>query len=216
MSAAPTLRRPAPSLRAGFAPACTLALALSACASPSSSTPARAPQEESAMSPQATATQAFSPRLDAEHALQNLLALLRGAHRIEDIDGAALERVFGVPFAAHDGRLGFGERISRDWWTAMELDPKSPSGPRFEFSFRPDDPSAYPSASDVCGLDFDRFAADLVSAGFRRETYRGEHGRVIHDTFERDALKVTVQTRGENDDSPEKIAHACVKTVLVD
>ena len=117
---------------------------------------------------------------------------------------------------AYEGRLGFGERITRDWWTAMELDPASANGPRFEFSFRPDDPAAYPSASAICAFDFDRFAAALTAAGFRRETYRGEHGRVIHDTFERDALTVTVQTRGENDDSPDKIAHACVKTVLVD
>ena len=43
------------------------------------------------MSSQAHAEQAFSPKLDAEHALQKLLDLLRGAHRIGDIDGAALE-----------------------------------------------------------------------------------------------------------------------------
>ncbi|MBW8851318.1 MAG: hypothetical protein JF600_11100 [Xanthomonadales bacterium] len=208
MPASPPFRR-----LAAATPACAFVLALSACAAPS---PISSAKEESPMSSQAHAAQAFSPKLDAGQALQKLLTLLRGAHRIEDIDGAALERAFGVPFTAHDGRLGFGERITRDWWTAMELDPKSPDGPRFEFSFRPDDPSAYPSASEICALDFDRFAAELTAAGFRRETYRGEHGRIINDTFERDALKVTVQTRGENDDSPEKIAHACVKTVLVD
>ncbi len=207
MPASPPLRR-----LAAATSACAFALALSACAAPS---PTSSAKEESPMSSQAHAEQAFSPKLDAEHALQTLLDLLRGAHRIEDIDGAALERVFGVPFTAYEGRLGFGERITRDWWTAMELDPKSPDGPRFEFSFRPDDPAAYPSASAICAFDFDRFAAALTAAGFRRETYRGEHGRVIHDTFERDALTVTVQTRGENDDSPDKIAHACVKTVLV-
>lgn len=168
------------------------------------------------MSPQAQAAKQVSPQLDAEHALQKLLDLLRGAHRIEDIDGAALQRAFGVAFASHDGRLGFGEQITADWWTSIELDPKPPYGPRFEFAFRPADPNAYPSASDLCALDFDRFAADLVAAGFQRETYRGEHNRVIHDTFTRDALKVTVETRGENDDSPEKIAHACVKTVFAE
>lgn len=207
MPAPPPLRR-----LARVVPACAFALALSACAA---SSPGSSAREEAPMPPQATAEQAFSPRLDAEHALSQLLVLLRGAHRIEDIDGAALERAFGVPFTADEGRLGFGERIARDWWTAMELDPKSPDGPRFEFSFRPDDPSAYPSATPICALDFDRFAAELAAAGFHRETYRGEHGRVINDTFERDALKVSVQTRGENDDGPEKIAHACVKTVLV-
>lgn len=213
MPACSPIRRPARSARARPVPVCALILALSACAAP---TPPSSTKEEPPMSSQAHAEQAFSPKLDAEHALQNLLTLLRGAHRVEDIDAAALERAFGVPFTAYEGRLGFGERITRDWWTAIELDPKGPNGPRFEFSFRPDDPAAYPSASDLCALDFERFAGELVAAGFRRETYRGEHGRVINDSFERDALKVTVQTRGENDDSPEKIAHACVKTVLVD
>lgn len=198
------------------APACVLAFALAACANPSAPPAPRSAQEESAMSSQAPAAKPLSPQLDAEQALQKLLDLLRGAHRIEDIDGAALARAFGVAFASHDGRLGFGEQITADWWTSIELDPKAPYGPRFEFGFRPNDPNAYPSASGLCALDFDRFAAELEKAGFQRETYRGEHGRVIHDTFTRDALKVTVETRGENDDSPEKIAHSCVKTVYAE
>ena len=211
MSASPPPRR-----FAATAPACALAFALSACAHPSAPPAPSSAKEETVMSPQAQAAKPLSPQLDAEHSLQKLLDLLRGAHRIEDIDGAALKRAFGVDFATHDGRLGFGEQVTADWWTSIELDPKSPYGPRFEFGFRPNDPNAYPSASDICALDFDRFAGELEKAGFRRETYRGEHNRVINDTFTRDALKVTVETRGENDDSPEKITHACVKTVFAE
>jgi hypothetical protein len=211
MPASPPPRRTAASV-----PACALAFALSACAHPSAPPAPSSAHEESVMSPHAQAAKPLSPRLDAEHSLQKLLDLLRAAHRIEDIDGAALKRAFGVDFASHDGRLGFGEQITAEWWSSIELDPKPPYGPRLEFAFRPADPNGYPSATDLCALDFDRFAGELVAAGFQRETYRGEHDRVIHDTFTRDALKVTVETRGENDDSPEKIAHACVKTVFAE
>ena len=61
----------------------------------------------------------------------------------------------------------------------------------------------------------DRFAAELQTMGFSRETYRAEHNRVIHDLFQREGLTVTVYTRGEADTPPEKITHACVQMVLI-
>ena len=167
------------------------------------------------MTSNATAPQALSPRLGAEQSLLRLLDLIRGSRTIQDIDAARLEQTFGVAFAADSGRLGFGERLTGDWWSSFEFDPANPYGPRFEFSFRPDPPGTYPPLSDICRIDFDRFAAELEKMGFSRETYRAEHNRVIHDLFQRAGLTVTVHTRGEADNPPEKITHACVQMVLI-
>lgn len=167
------------------------------------------------MTSNATASQAFSPRLDAEQSLLRLLDLIRDSKTIQDITAERLQQTFGVAFAADSGRLGFGERLTKDWWSSFELDPASTYGARFEFSFRPDPPGTYPPLSDICAIDFDRFAAELVKQGFTRETYRGEHNRVIHDLFQRAGLTVTVYTRGEADNPPDKITHACVQMVLV-
>ena len=56
-------------------------------------------------------------------------------------------------------------------------------------------------------------AAEVIED--HRETYRAEHNRVIHDLFQREGLTVTVYTRGEADNPPEKITHACVQMVLI-
>lgn len=162
-----------------------------------------------------TAAQTFSPRIDAEQSLLRLLELIRGSKTIQDIDAARLKQVFGVDFAMHAGRLGFGERLDRDWWSSFEFDPTSAYGPRFEFAFRPDPPNANPAATAICALDYKAFAAELEAMGFRHETYRAEHNRIIHEQFERPGMTVKVYTRGEAEAPPEKIGHACVHMVLV-
>jgi hypothetical protein len=167
------------------------------------------------MTPTATASQSFSPRLDAEQSLLRLLDLIRDSKTVADITPARLQATFGVPFDESNGRFGFAEQLSRDWWSSFELDPKRAYGTQFEFAFRPSQPDAYPAATEICAVDFDRFAAELQKQGFSRETYRAEHNRVIHERFERPGLAVTVYTRGESDATPEKVTHACVQMVHV-
>jgi hypothetical protein len=194
------------------------AFGLAACAHsapPDNSASPGSTKETSAMTPTATASQAFSPRLDAEQSLLRLLELIRGSKTVQDITTERLQQTFGVEFTVDAGRSGFGERLTRDWWSSIELDPTHPYGPRVEFSFRPDQAGTYPPFSGICKIDFDRFAADLQKMGFSRETYRAEHNRVIHDLFQREGLTVTVYTRGEADSPPEKITHACVQMVLI-
>jgi len=194
------------------------ALGLAACAhapSPDSSASPGSIQETPAMTSTATASQAFSPRLDAEQSLLRLLEMIRGSKTVQDITADRLQQTFGVEFTVASGRSGFGERLTRDWWSSIELDPDHPYGARVEFSFRPDQAGTYPPLTDICKVDFDRFAAELQKMGFSRETYRAEHNRVIHDLFQRDGLSVTVYTRGEADNPPEKITHACVQMVLI-
>lgn len=167
------------------------------------------------MTSTATASQTFSPRLDAGQSLLRLLELIRGSKTIADITPARLQSTFGVDFTVESGRPGFGERLTGDWWSSFELDPDNAYGARFEFSFRPNQAGSYPPFTGICQIDFDRFSDELKAMGFSRETYRAEHNRVIHDLFQRDGLTVTVYTRGEADSPPEKITHACVQMVLI-
>lgn len=203
---------PPPTRRFGVA---LVALGLAACANDPSASSVRSDKETPAMTPPATASQAHAPRLDAEQSLLRLLDLIRDSRTLRDVTAERLQRTFGVPFVEDSGRLGFGERLTADWWSSFELDPGHAYGPRFEFAFRPDPPGTHPPLTDICAVDFDRFAAELQKMGFSRETYRAEHNRVIHDLFQRPGLSVTVYTRGEADDPPEKISHACVLMVLV-
>lgn len=197
--------------------ACTFAAALVACAhSPSASDLSASDLSAPEPVPMTTSSaDAYSPKLDAEQSLRRLLALIRGSRTIADINAGTLRQVFGVAFTEASGRLGFAERLDRDWWSSFESVPGSASGPHFEFSFRPDQPNANPAASAICKLDYTTFAAELEGMGFRHETYRGEHGRILHEEFQRDGMIVQVHTRGEAEAQPDKVAHACVQMVLI-
>lgn len=155
------------------------------------------------------------PTLTAEALLQRLLALVSDSKGIEDFNPRRIRRAFEVEFFVDEGRLGFGERLCRDWWSSLELDPDGAYGPSFELAFRPDRTGTYPPATEICALDYDSFAAELTAMGFEHETCYGEHGRVIHETFERNGVTLTVYTRGEADEPHDKITHACVMRVIV-
>jgi hypothetical protein len=159
---------------------------------------------------------AIAPARDAEPSLRRVLALIRDTARVADLDADRLQRVFGVRFDTAGGRLGHGERLTPEWSSSYELDPAGPDGPRFEFAFLPEPPGAYPAMTAICALDFDGVAAELVAMGFRHETVRGEHGRIVHERFDRPGLRVIVETRGESDDTPAAIGHACVRTIRID
>lgn len=167
------------------------------------------------MTTAAPATDAPAPALDAERSLRRVLDLIRDGAPVGAITAARLRGIFGVEFTESSGRYGFAERLTQDWWSSFELDPKAPHGPRFEFAFRPAAPNAHPPASAICALDYEGFAAELLAMGFRHETYRAEHNRIVHERFERPGMIVLVYTRGEADTAPDKIAHACVQRVLI-
>ncbi len=155
------------------------------------------------------------PHLSAEQALDRLLELVVTIHSATEINATRLHDAFGVEFRDVDGRLGFSEPVSSQWWSSLEWDPTRTLGPQFSLSFLSATGERPASASGLCAIDFDQLADRLSSAGFDHETYRGERDRVIHERFRRAGLTVTVYTRGESDESPEKIRHACVERVLV-
>lgn len=154
------------------------------------------------------------PTHTAEALLERLLTLIRDSRDIQDFSASRIRRAFEVEFVSDEGRLGFGERLNREWWSSIELDPDGAYGPSFELAFRPDRSGTYPPATDICGFDYDRFAAELAAMGFEHETCYGEHGRIVHESFEREGLSLTVHTRGEADEPAAKITHACVLRVI--
>jgi len=191
-------------------------LSLCACAHSGMETTSTPPKEEQAMTIASGDTVTPKPKLDAEHALMRLLDLIRASHTIQDVTQETLTSVMGLNFVASGaGRYGAGERITRDWWYGVELDQTLKAGPRLDFSFNPDRAGAAPAMSEICAMDFDRFASALEAMGFSRERYHGEHGRVIHDKFERKGLAVTVYSQQEASEPAEKATHSCIKTVLV-
>ncbi len=166
------------------------------------------------MSPPMTAEPISPPTHTAEALLERLLTLVRDSRDIQDFSAARVRRAFEVEFVSDEGRLGFGERLNREWWSSIELDPDGAYGPSFELAFRPDRSGTYPSATGICGFDYARFAAELIAMGFEHETCYGEHGRVVHESFEREGLSLTVHTRGEADEPAAKITHVCVLRVI--
>jgi hypothetical protein len=167
------------------------------------------------MPPMMTAEPISPPTRTAEALLERMLTLIRESSEIQDLTAARVRRAFEVDFVSDEGRLGFGERLNRDWWSSIELDPDGPYGPSLELAFRPDRSGTYPPATDICGFDYARLSAELVAMGFEHETSYGEHGRIVHESFERAGLSLTVHTRGEADEPPAKIAHTCVLRVIV-
>lgn len=155
------------------------------------------------------------PVRSAEDLLRRLLDLLRDSHDIADVSRARVRQAFEVDFEVDQRRLGFGERLCREWWSSIELDPDGAFGPSFELAFRPDCAGTFPSASSICAIDFDQFAAELKAMGFEHESLMGENGRVVHENFDRDGLSVIVHTRIEAEEPAVKRNHACVMRVIV-
>ncbi len=167
------------------------------------------------MPPMMTAEPISPPTRTAEALLERLLTLIRDSREIQDFTAARVRRAFEVDFVSDEGRLGFGERLNREWWSSIELDPDGPYGPSLELAFRPDRSGTFPPATDICGFDYPRLAAELIAMGFEHETCYGEHGRVVHESFERAGLSLTLHTRGEADEPAAKITHTCVLRVIV-
>ena len=165
--------------------------------------------------PTTTAVPIDPPVRPAEDLLRRMLDLLRDSHEITDLTRARIRRAFDVDFEIDEGRLGFGERLCREWWSSIELDPDGALGPSFELAFRPDCAGTSPAATGICAIDYEQFAAELKAMGFEHESLVGENGRIVHENFDRDGLSVIVHTRGEADAPAGKRSHACVMRVIV-
>lgn len=178
----------------------------------------------------AAATTPSSPRLDAEQLLSRLLDLIRNSRSIKDFTPEKLQEVTGMTIEfANDGseRYGFGEQLTPDWSYGFGVDKSLFQGPRFELSFNEAIPGSSHPMTDICQIDFEKFASELESMGFTRAPHydsappappgqeRLPHGSLLYWMFYRPELGVQVYPRGEANDPHEKISHGCVQMVLI-
>jgi hypothetical protein len=163
------------------------------------------------------------PRLTAEQALTRLLELIHSSRHLDDFTPERLREVMGTEITyAEDGadRYGFGEQITADWSYGFGVDKSAPTGPHFLFDFNPVPPGTSPDMTDICQLDFEKFSAELESMGFIKTPSYGEHGRLMHYTFNRmkdgiNEMTIQVHLRGRASDSAVEVRHDCVKMLTI-
>jgi hypothetical protein len=202
--------------------AAVAALALSGCAHMSADT--RPPPDSAKMPaamtspPPTNAMSAAASKLSVEPMLTRLLELIRSTTRVEEFTPERLSQIMGVDVQrARDQsqRYGYGEAVNAHWNQNFEVDLQRKIGARFNFSFDPNPPDAYPPIADLCEPDFHAVAAELEAMGFKRTRYHGEHGRFINDWFDRPGMRVAVYPQGEGSASGQSTGRLCVKRVQV-
>jgi hypothetical protein len=167
----------------------------------------------------------LKPNLNAEQALQGVLMLIRNHKQVSEFTPERLSQIFhtSVPYANDDpNRYGFGESLSSDWSYNFDVNKKTrdlegKEWSKFNFTFTPNNPDAYPNINSICAMNFDKFTAELESMGFKREHYYGEHGRWIYDEFSNTAMRINVYLEGEAqaDINADKRPRACVKMIEI-
>lgn len=208
-------------------------LVLTACAHAQSEKVSPAPREPT-MTTDHTTTQdgdaPLHPKLTAEQALLRMLELIRTSKTIADFTPERLEQVMGVPISPRGDGYGFYEPLTLQWSHVFFVEEVkaglSITKPhrQFQFLFTPNSPGTSPSMTDICQVDFDKFAIELEVMGFSRgsyydsppqppsEEFRLPHGRLMYDYFDRPDMRIEVYPRGE---SNERAAHNCVEWVFV-
>lgn len=168
---------------------------------------------------------ALAASLDAEDALLRLLVLIRDRPELRDVDREVLQHAFGVRFTSGDDAVDALEGLryegpaAKDWRVSIVLSRPGTEEATFELAFSPepqDAPGPPPPATAICALDFDRFAAELRDMGLLHDALRGELSLSLKDMFRRPGQRVTVLSRGENNEAPAQITHACVRRVLIE
>jgi len=170
-------------------------------------------------------TAATASSMDAETALLRLLVLIRDRPELRDVDRETLQQAFDVPFTSGDDAVDALEGLryegpaAKGWRVSIVLNRPGTEEAVLELAFAPeaqDAPGPPPLATPICALDFDRFAAELRDMGLLHDKLRGELERSLKDMFRRPGQRVTVLSRGEANEAPGQIVHACVRRVLIE
>lgn len=163
--------------------------------------------------------------LDARDALLRMLVLIRDRPELRDVDRGVLQQSFGVPFISGDDAVDAEEGLryegpaAEGWRVSIVLTRPGTREATLELAFAPepqDAPAPPPPATAICSPDFGRFAAELRDMGLFHDPLRGELSRSLKDMFRRPGQRVTVLSRGEANESPGQMVHACVRRVLVE
>lgn len=204
----------------GFAPIPSfpllVALVTSTCACAHSSGVPGTAREASIVTTDHRGEPAAPPKLDAPRALAKVLELIRTSKGIDDFTPERISEVTGLRMN-FDGadRFGAGEQVAAGWNYSFYVNRAALNGPLFMFSFDPSVTGRSPPATAVCAMDFDEFSSVLEQTGFKKDVWYGEHGRIVKHVFHNGLLRIEVGTEGEDDAPPAKLAHQCMRTVII-
>jgi hypothetical protein len=164
-----------------------------------------------------TASDAATPSaLSADQLLLRLLDLIKDTTSTRELTLERVSQAMQAPAQRFGpGHFGYGGTLTPEWSYGLEIKKAGAADARLDLNFIDTTADRKANASSICQVDFDQFASGLQAAGFKRETIRGEHGRVIHDRFDRPDLTIKVDTMAEDSTPSGKPAHACVRLVTV-
>lgn len=184
----------------GYALARPLTIALCAvafcgCASATTSSPAdRAPGYPAPLPAQDLPSGPFT----SGQLLADLLDLIRTTQSISALTIEQLSTAMKQPVRSFGpGKSGFSGNLTPNWSFALVLRNAGEARARVDFEFLDGSPRRDTSATEICSLDLDYVASELRAVGFKRETVYGEHGRVMHDRFDRPGFSIEVDSISE-------------------
>lgn len=172
--------------------------------------------QESFSMPTSSHTASQSQNPTAEFLLLRLIDLIKQSKSVHDLTPDAVSAVMQQPvtFFTPD-RFGYRGLLTADWRFTLDVKTVKSVTERLDLDFIDRTPNRSAPATEICQIDFDRFAAEMAKAGFSRTTINGEHGIVVYDRFDRPNLSIKVSTRGEAAEPPQKAQHSCVQLVTV-
>jgi len=154
--------------------------------------------------------------LNAEQLLLRLLDLIKATTSTRELTAERVSAAMQAPAQSFGpGHFGYGGALTPEWGYGLEVKQAGAADARLDLNFIDTSSDRKASASQICQVDFSRFASALDAAGFKRETVRGEHGRVIHERFDRPQLSIKVDTMPENPNALGDASRACVRLVTV-
>ncbi len=154
----------------------------------------------------------------AQDALTRILGLIRTSSSLDAFTPDYVSRAMGQAVRYRNdgtGRFGASGVLTPDWNYGFGINKTEAKGAWFEFLFEPNPPDASPSMSDICQLDFERFASQLEQMGFSRERNLVEDGRWMSEIFQRPGMRVEVFPRGEADTPQDRATHQCVEWIHI-
>lgn len=159
---------------------------------------------------------ATSPAPSADQLLLRLIELVKSTTSTRELTEERVSQAMQAPVQRFGpDHFGYGGALTPEWGYGLEIKKAGAAGARLDLNFIDTTASGKAAATAICQVDFDQFASSLQAAGFKRETIRGEHGRVIYERFSRPQLSIKVDTMPEIPSALGDAMHACVRLVTV-
>ena len=182
----------------------------------SAAPPVLSTTHESFHTPASSHTTAQADTPTAEFLLLRLIDLIKQSTSVQHLTPDRVSAVMQRPVTFFtQGRFGYRGTLTSDWDYTLEIEVTKSNGTRLDLEFIDATPRRLATATEICQIDFDRFASELANAGFSRITINGEHGIVVYDRFDRPNLSIKVSTRNAAPTPLETTKQSCVQLLTI-